>query len=453
MVPPRTLREYLMPQPAPARPGPTIEAWKKSIPELQDARFPKSPIPTPEEIEGMALDMVTPLAGTIGKAGGMAGREMLKRSKLVAANLPESFSRAKESLRNLLRGRASEPLPEAMRDRPLIQLEHSTPYLFEEPKISREVAGKGAGDYWQGPGLYGTEVPEVARHYRSETAFIPQVFRLPSGIVIDRDALMRQGEKFDIDDPRNAALNNLLQISSEYYDNPEAVQKALARAQETVRFRMSKLAKEKNPERRAELREALRDAQESLGSMGQYLDVRGQPRLGERVPMETHQATYRLQFAASPDELFNLQRPITDQPSSERLLAALQTVSTARPGETALDRALQVERTGTRSGWRPSPYEANELLVGNKPGGSDVFADIDPFELMQAMNAKGIVGNQYLTRLAAESPNLPQTYNYVIQDPRRVRLTDVWAAAPLGLALQRAELERPAADSTTRTKR
>lgn len=446
--PPRTLRDYLVPPPAPARPGPTIEAWKKSIPELQDARFPKSPIPTPEEIEEMALDMVTPLAGTIGKAGGMAGREMLKRSKLVAANLPESFSRAKESLRNLLRGRANEPLPEAMRDRPLIQLEHSTPYLFEEPKISREVAGKGAGDYWQGPGLYGTEVPEVARHYRSETAFIPQVFRLPSGIVVDRDALMRQGEKFDIDDPRNAALNNLLQISSEYYDNPEAVQKALARAQETVRFRMSKLAKEKNPERRAELREALRDAQESLGSMGQYLDVRGQPRLGERVPMETHQATYRLQFAASPDELFNLQRPIANQPSSERILAALRSVETpAATGESLIERLVRAEREGIKT------YDINEMLVGNKYSALDRFGDVDRFNLMNELTQRGIVGNQYLTRLAADNPTLPQTYNYVIQDPRRVRLTDVWAAAPLGLALQRAELKRPAADSTTRSKK
>lgn len=88
-------------------------------------------------------------------------------------------------------------------------------------------------------------------------------------------------------------------------------------------------------------------------------------------------------------------------------------------------------------------YQVNERLVGNKyQGAADVFSGLDRFELMNELNARGIVGNRYLTKLAAENPNLPRTYNYVAQDPSRVRLTDVWAATPIGLAFGAAERQQ-----------
>lgn len=80
--PPRTLRDYLVPQPQPERPGPTIEAQKKRISAIEDTRELGLPQPrqamTSEELENMIMDVATPmgLAGSVRKVGAKAASEL-----------------------------------------------------------------------------------------------------------------------------------------------------------------------------------------------------------------------------------------------------------------------------------------------------------------------------------------------------------------------------------------
>lgn len=462
MAPPsRTLRDYLVPQPQPERPGPTIEAWKKRIPAIEDTRELGLPQPrqamTSEELENMIMDVATPmgLAGSVRKVEeGIAsnlGREIFERSRLIGR--PIDFLKEKTALGRLLRAEAEKPLPPAMQNRPIIEGEHSTSSLFRVPEISKKTAGTGAGDFWQGPGFYkSTSVGpsnSVSSSYRESTAFVPQFVKMPSGVVIDRDAVNRLGRKLSKSDPRNAALTNL-SVGSEtsYFDSPDDVIEDF----NNLRQRAIDLQKEiatASSEDKMWLRRDLQEMQDRIGEIRQFMSLGGQPRLPTRIPQDLREATYATQFAANPDELFDLQRFASDQPASERILATLRGMSNpVRPSESLADAAARMQRAGMPA------FEINERLVGNKyRDAADMFSGLDRFELMNELNARGIVGNQYLTKFAAENPNLPRTYNYVVQDPSRVRLTDVWAAAPLGLALQRAEQERPAADSTTRSKK
>lgn len=383
---------------------------------------------------GLALAGAIPIAGTVGRVAGRAGkvgREMLERSRLVGR--PIDFEAEKSGLAKLLRGEAQGPLPAAMRDRPIISAEHSTPYLFRAPEISRGTAGKGAGDWWQGPGFYISESKGprgVSGHYREETAFVPQFVRTPAGVIVDRDALLSQSKKLPTGDRRNTALTNLLTASDEYYTSPDELLDEVRSLREQAVNTQRELASAGKTDK-PYLREQLQDLQDRLSATRQFLTMGGEPRLPERIPQDLRQATYSVEFAARPDEIFDLQRSVADQPSSERLMAALRSVETPNESELPLSEALRLwERKGE------APFGLNEMLVGNKTLGlSDKFDGLDRFRLMNELNERGIVGNRYLTRLSAENPNLPQEYNYVVQDPSRVRLTDVWAAAPIGLAL------------------
>lgn len=390
------------------------------------------------ELQDAMLDFAMPAAGTVKNVG----REMLERSRLVGR--PIDFEAEKAALGRILRAEAEQPLPAAMRDRPLVSAEHSTSALFRAPEVSRRTAGRGAGDWWQGPGFYISESKGpggVSGHYREETAYVPQFVRMPSGIVVDRDAILGQAKKLPTGDPRSQSITNMLTGSETYYDSPEEILSEF----QSLRKQAQDIQKGINVARgetKALYREQLRDVQDRLSAVRQYLTMGGSPRMPERIPQDLRQATYGVEFAARPDEIFDLQRSVLDQPASERIRAALTATPTANPSETAMDRVLRLERQGTPSGWKPSSYEINEMLVGNKFGGPDLFADVDAFQLMEEANARGVVGNKYLTRLSAENPKLAQEYNYVVQDPSRVRLTDVWAAAPIGLALNAAERQQ-----------
>ena len=461
MVPPRTLRDYLMPSSGPARPGPTMEAWKKRIPAIEDTRELGLPQPreamTSEELENMIMDVASPMgvAGSVRKVGeGIAsnlGREIFERSRLIGR--PIDFLKEKTALGRLLRAEAEKPLPPAMQNRPIIEGEHSTSSLFRVPEISKKTAGTGAGDFWQGPGFYkSTSVgpnSSVSSSYRESTAFVPQFVRMPSGNTIDIDAVGRQGKKLRFDDPRPEAITSLLETAQTHYNTPpQEALNALARYREDVVDVYNDMRKSTGAQK-AEDREAFRAFMHRVGDARRLFDASGNFRSRELVPQDLREATYATQFAANPDELFDLQRFASDQPASERILAALRGMSNpVRPSESLADAAARMQRAGMPA------FEINERLVGNKyKDAADMFSGLDRFGLMNELNARGIVGNQYLTKFAAENPNLPRTYNYVVQDPSRVRLTDVWAAAPLGLALQRTEQERPAANSTTRSKK
>lgn len=378
-----------------------------------------------------------------GRAAAKLGLEALEESRLIGR--PMNFPEEKSALAQRLRAEAETPLPPAMRDKPIVEMSHSSPYLFDRPKIDRRVAGTGAGDYWQAPGLYGTTSrgPEsVENVYRIGTSYVPSIVQMPSGIVLDRDMIYAAGRKFPQEDLNNFAANkaitNLLTASETYYDSPKELRSQIKKLRASAQKTFQKLQTAK-PDEKSDLREQFLDYMDMLSEARGNLDISGKrARLPQRIPQDLRQATYNVQFAAAPDELFDLERSAADQPASERILAALRGMSNpASPSESLADALVKMERRGM------SPYRANEMLVGNKyRGGADMFPGLDRFELMNELNARGIVGNRYLTKFAKEDPNLPRTFNYVAQDPSRVRLTDVWAAAPIGLALNAADRQQ-----------
>lgn len=458
-TPPRTLKDYLTGAPSQGRPGPTIEAWKKRIPAIGDTRELGLPQPrqamTDEELASAILDASTPMGvmGSLRKVGESAasslGREIFERSKLIGR--PIDFLKEKTALGKRLRAEAETPLPPAMRNKEIIEGEHSSGKLFDRPRVDQEVAGTGAGDFWQGPGFYKSTSTgpsgSVSSAYRESTAFVPMFVEMPSGTILDRDAVSRLSRRLAKEDPRNQTLTSLLEKSDLYFDDADELAKQIRQTRVRLTRKYKDMTRAGGSDKAA-AREAYRDEVALLGDLQKRVDISGTPRVERFVPQDLRQATYAAQFAANPDELFDLQRAITDQPSSERLMAALNEFNHPYiPNQSLADVTGRMSREAGMT-----PFDINERLVGNKyQGASDAFAGLDRFQLMNRLREKGIVGNKYLTKYSAENPNLLQTHNYVAQDPSRVRLTDVWAAAPLGLALRQAEQKRPAADSTTRT--
>jgi len=378
-----------------------------------------------------------------GKDAAKLGREALENSPLIAR--PIDFKAGKDALGKVFRSEAEQPLPAEMRDKPLIEMSHSSPYLFRAPKIDREVAGSGAGDYWQAPGFYGTTSVgpnSVEANYREGTAYLPSMVKMPSGIPLDRDRLFALGRKAFRDElpvslsaERKSLVDNaitrMLSGSDVYYDSPKELKAKVKKLRGDAKKTYEQMQKATGQDK-SDLREQFLDYMDLLSEARGSLDVTGRTaRLPTKIPQDFRQATYNAQFAASTDELFDLERSVADQPASERILAALRGMrNPAKPNESLAEALANMERRGM------SPYRANEMLVGNKyMGGADMFSGLDRFGLMNELNARGIVGNRYLTKFAQENPNIPRTYNYVAQDPSRVRLTDVWAAAPIGLAM------------------
>lgn len=145
MVPPRTLRDYLVPQSAPERPGPTIEAWKQRIPAIEDTRElglpqPRQPM-TREELENMVMDVSTPmgLAGSVRKVGAKAASDIARE---LADRIP-----------NLWHGTKSGPFP----------------------KFLREYFGRGSGGNRLGLAGYGTteRMPEGLNYIKAQTQGAP----------------------------------------------------------------------------------------------------------------------------------------------------------------------------------------------------------------------------------------------------------------------------------------
>lgn len=210
MVPPRTLRDYLMPQPAPERPGPTIEAWKKRIPAIEDTRElglpqPRQPM-TEEEVQEMVMNMATPmgLAGSVRKVGEKAASEI---GKELAERLP-----------NLWHGTKSGPFP----------------------KFLREYFGRGSGGNRLGLGGYGTEqrMPEGLDYLKAQTRGIPSSIITTKGsnieITPEWATSIRAGET-TVEDYIKSLTN---QLAREEYKAATSTQDALRRkaasaAQET----------------------------------------------------------------------------------------------------------------------------------------------------------------------------------------------------------------------------
>lgn len=158
MAPPsRTLRDYLVPQPQPERPGPTIEAWKKRIPAIEDTRELGLPQPrqamTSEELENMIMDVATPmgLAGSVRKVGAKAASDL---GRELAERIP-----------NLWHGTAAGPFP----------------------KFLREFFGQGSGGNRLGRAAYGTaeRMPEGLDYIKAQTGGAPSSLITGRGREID----------------------------------------------------------------------------------------------------------------------------------------------------------------------------------------------------------------------------------------------------------------------------
>lgn len=383
----------------------------------------------------------------------------LKKNPLVVKG-QSIYDEAKTELGNVLRQRAAEELPESMRNKPIIKSTHSTKHLFDSPSFEKNVQSTGIGDTWQAPGLYGTEEKGVENYYRERGADWRSIGRLPSGKLLDLTALNDLAKKLPAGDPRQDIIDRLHIAASRYStETPEELMQQLRSVRsEAIQDILEHKRNVQNwkSQGRSNKRGPKKDY--DMGSLWDYNNLADliAPRfdrpakIGEYVDDFPRQATYNVEFAASPDELFDLQKKVTEQPSSARLIAALESVRGA-DRTSLLDRILN----GYQQAPAPfnTPYSLNELLVGNKYApdhrmrvlGSYDMSDLlsDEYNIMQLFRDKGIVGNKYLTALAAKDPTLPQTYNYVMQDPNRIRLTDVFAMAPLGMALNAANQEKP----------
>lgn len=176
-----------------------------------------------------------------------------------------------------------------------------------------------------------------------------------------------------------------------------------------------------------------------------YNNVQRMATEGRRISRGTVplQNTYEIDFFANPDELYNLGRPIDQQKAAQRLVAGLNefTVPSGAPaGGTPLgDHLAWMQSRYPRVMGRDKIYDLNEVILGNNPHNQftalrPTLTDADQWQVMEALRSKGIVGNRYLTRFAAENPTTPQHSNFVITEPSRAKFVDLWSILPFAAA-------------------
>jgi len=357
---------------------------------------------------------------------------------------------------------------------------HSSPGLFPQAELNLSRQGQGIGDYWQGTGAaYVSELPQVRDYYRrmitNNTMEKDFGFELPSGRIIADPKLTLQRKKTGL---RNQ-LEALLFEESRGRGTPETekTKARLMRAMDAIdqRFLYSdilnapptypwlarpadlkdiqnsvtkKMNKLENPtynaKERKEIRAELKRELENYARLKNLFD----PNAIRRTEFP-HVASYSGTFHANPDELFNLNIPLDQQPSGPRIIAALNELPTGisyrdlvLPGEGLGDAIVRQQRD-----FIPTPSlsstSVNEMLVsGQRDAGWSAyrpeFTSATPWETMEALKDKGIVGNQYLTRrdfenLLAGGPPKNPSYNYVVTNPERLRFASVFGAAdPFG---------------------
>lgn len=427
------------------------EAWKK---------FLKNP--TAEGSVDIAGDLAMPMAGSLKFVP-----KFMREENVI------NFAKAKEELGELLRDRlvrgGRHPL-EGQKQR--IDFRHSTNRLFKDPVIEPSVAGGGAGDQWQGQGFYITEEPKVSEFYRGITAReIPPQFQLEdgSGAInlrkldnfisdMDNDSFSKHfhwldGLRRKLREGTNPKFSDAplgMQTMPDYITKKLAEIEALGahppKGQSPFEYR----------NKRAALVRELRSNIDHYNRMSR--DWQNNQQYGgmiKGVPRQTAEATYSGNFYANPDELFDLQLPLDQQPASQRVMGALNQFSYGAAGEPLGDYLAAAQRG---VGDPRLAYDINESLVrhgkdvnsGVTQGpilpptfgpstilsmtseqamaepGQFISQRLNPWKVMEALRDKGIVGNKYLTRFAAEGL-APPSHNYVVTDPARVRLNDVWS--------------------------
>jgi hypothetical protein len=357
---------------------------------------------------------------------------------------------------------------------------HSSAGLFPQAELNLSRQGQGIGDYWQGTGAaYVSELPQVRDFYRKRivenTMEKDFGFELPSGRIIADPKRALQRKKSALKDE----LEEILFLESRGRGTPktEETKARLMRAMDAIdqRFLYSDILnarpiypwiagpndlkdiqnsviknmnKLENPtydaKQKKEIRKELKRELEDYARLKNLFD----PNAIRRAEFP-HVASYSGTFHANPDELFNLNIPVDQQPSGPRIIAALNELPAGisernyvLSGEGLGDAIVRHQRD-----YIPTPNvgatNVNEMIVSGQrdAGWSDyrpAFTSATPWETMEALRDKGIVGNQYLTRrdfenLLAGRPPRNLSYNYVVTDPERLRFASVFGAAdPFG---------------------
>ena len=352
---------------------------------------------------------------------------------------------------------------------PTRKIFHSSRGVFESPTLDAARQGAGIGDFWQGTGAaYVAESPSVRDYYRELLSKNSQELILPSGKRI-KDPSAKLDEvitnlKVKLDNARDNLYNNYTVENMEAVESlrqqvqsginrriawadpvslwtPRIKEKSILEEKQDYADLLAALSKSpKSKEIKLLLKESLQRLAEAQKAMGSNI------RTQSENPFATSYSGY---FYANPDELFNLNIPIAQQPSAERIIAGLNQlpVGSGDPrmvyaGERVGDAMVRQQRNNLIEP-NLSSTSSNEMIVsGQREGGwgdyRPGFTSATPWQTMEALKDKGIVGNQYLDRRSLESiisdQNLANpTYNYVVTDPSRLRFTDLFGAAdPFG---------------------
>lgn len=450
----------------------------------------------------LALDILSAGAGT----GMRVGADLLSSAPAVGTTtatriIPEwlrsssDYANQKEVIREQLLEsfrRSRHPLEGQTPSR---RIYHSSRGIFEAPTLDPARQGAGVGDFWQGTGAaYVAESPQVRDYYRNLLyRNNQQDYKLPSGKVI-RDPNLKLDEIIKRLENKISDANKKLyaDYSDENIKEAAALNKQLSAAinrrvawsdlmavdpwiseSAADNFAIAKNDYIKNyealnstPKEAKELRkiykDRLKDAETELDEAQKQISA-----IVKQRSKEPRVTSYSGYFYANPDELFNLNLPITIQPSAERIIAGLNElpVGSGNRGfvlpEERVGDALIRNQIQHMAEPNLSSTNSNAMIVsGQHPGGwssyrSD-FTAATPWQVMEALKDKGIVGNQYLDRNSFEAIFSPQgavnpTYNYVVTDPSRLRFTDLFSTAnpfgPLSFAMQALQNEREKKDA------
>jgi hypothetical protein len=167
----------------------------------------KTPQQQQQELQDMVLNTVSPMmaAGTIErKAAEGAVKELpsamshlakyFKKSEIIKARA------AKEEAQRIIREQASIPHPLAgIKEE--IPFQHGSPNSFTQPSLDH--LGAGAGDQWQGWGLYKAGLEDVAKRYHDMTAKTVRDSPTLFGVNLDNDALTSLFDKLLSDKRQN----------------------------------------------------------------------------------------------------------------------------------------------------------------------------------------------------------------------------------------------------------
>jgi len=477
-----------------------VDSYKQRAQDLQtlanQSVFPQVPLSDFETVQSpvqaqrdLALDVLSAGAGT----GLRVGADILSSAPAVGGSVARNalpkwlqssaeYANEKEALKHQL-------LMDLIRNRhplegttPMRRIYHSSRGVFKAPALDPTRQGAGVGDFWQGTGAaYVAESPQVRDFYRNMLARDQTDYKLPSGKVVKNpnqklDEIIKKMESNLTDAERRLyddySDENIKEVADLKDQLAGAINRRIAWANPVASYIPSISSSEL-----AEAKANYADLYDSLRKFPKDRETKLElKRAGERLaqiqkdltrnisqrPKDPFVTSYSGFFYANPDELFNLNLPITIQPSAERIIAGLNELPVGNrdkglvlPEEGVGDALVRQQRNNMAEP-NVSSTNSNEMIVsGQRLGGwasyRPDFTTATPWQVMEALKDKGIVGNQYLDRKSFENILGPQdiknpTYNYVVTDPSRLRFTDLFGSAnpfgPVSMAMQTLQKEQ-----------